>query len=1117
MHDPASSKFDDIHLRGDPLISFQRDVRVAGNNAPPLEPTRNGRASSMSRSASRGSSRRRRLRSSSVGQDPSWPGISIEYRTLSIRVSERQHASPKEAKEDDDTSASAAAEPSVHPETDYGASSEDSGYFASLMYHEMEISHVCHLFDVVSSQGLSHGEAKKRLESDGENVLPEARSQFLRNLLSFTFGGFCSVLWVGVVVFFICWRPLSGDPPAPTYLALSILILIVIMFQAVFSAYQDWSTSRTMRSIRDLIPSETLVMREGELQFVPSRELVAGDIVHLMSGSKVPADLRLINHSGDMRFDRANLTGEAREIDAALDSTDPNFLESRNIALMGSLVVNGSGMGMVILTGNRSVMGRIAKAMSTMEEKTTLIQREIWRFVKIIVVLTVGLILVIAITWAAWLRPQHSGYMSLVEMLSALMGCVVAFVPEGMPIAVSLTLILIARRMKAINVLPKTLGNVETLGCITVICSDKTGTLTENRMSVTSVAFVDRESSRSEIYDSLASEKPRQAFLKLCYATVLCNDALFDPRHFDLPIRHRRILGNATDAAVLRFAANIQGADRVKMANARVHSIPFNPNNKWMLTLYPEGKESSSPGQYRAYVKGAPEVLLAASTKYWSTETDSIVALSSDDRCQFRELQNRLCRNAERVIVLCERTIFATNPPGTNAFSDEIREGALQDLTVIAMVGILDPPRAEAAMTVAACRQSGSRFFMVTGDYGLTGAAIARNIGIYSQDRTPDNLDVLRSINTVMTARDLRQGRLAGEGRSLLLEGPGISTLTVTEWDLISEYEEIVFARTTPEQKLRIVKELQRHDNVVAVTGDGVNDAPAMRAADIGIAIATGNDVAIEAADIVLLDKFDSIVEGIRLGRLVLQNLQKVIAYILPAGSCSEIWPVLVAVFFGVPLPLSSFLMIVICVFTDLVLAMSLIMEKEEFDLLKTPPRDVKRDHLITRKIYIQAYLLSGLLESVIAHAMYFLYYWKYARIPVQELFFLFEGYSEGFHGYTMDELNDINNRGQCVYFVTLVILQWGNVLSVRNRRLSLLQAHPGRNIWLATTMALSLGIAIFVTEVKGIQDLFETTSVPLEFWFIPLPLAVGLLGFDELRKLCVRVWPEGFIAKIAW
>ena len=1066
-----------------------------------------GRAAAGDRDVtSRSRSRRRSLsRSSTISRAglPTSPysGVQIEYRTLSINVAESRAVDVD----------SAGGEKVIKK--------DDQDYFANLNYHELSVDQICQQLNVAKDQGLSDNAAAIRIARDGKNTLPKAKTNYTKKILGYIFGGFCSVLWVGVIIFFICWRPLS-TPPSATNLALAILVLIVIMLQAGFSAFQDWSTSRTMKSITDLLPSEALVHREGTLQKLPATELVAGDIVTLQIGNKVPADLRLLSHSGDIRFDRAVLTGESDEVEGAVDVTDQNFLESRNIALMGTLVVNGSGTGVVVLTGPRSVMGRIAKATASAEERPTLIQQEIWRFVRIIVALTVVLALLILLVWVGWLRRDHFAYMNVVAMLNNVMGCVVAFIPEGMPVAVALTLMMVARRMKAVNVLPKGLSTVETLGCVNVICSDKTGTLTQNQMHVNSASFIDEAVALPDFQNNLDSESTEACIMKLYQAALLCNDATFDAASMHMPVADRQVQGNATDAAVLRFASTTKRSEREAAALPRVFQIPFNSKNKWMLTMHSQSATDEKGKEYRVFVKGAPDVLLPTCTKYWSRKTNSVQVLDDSARTAFKLYQDTLSRNAERVIVLCEKTIIPSEALNTNAFSDEVARDATSDLTVVGILGIIDPPRPETAATVSECRRAGARFFMVTGDYGLTAAAIARNTGIFTREADPDTADTIRT-KSGPTAEMLRDARTSGEKHSLLLEGPSLATLALGDWDIVCEYEEVVFARTTPEQKLRIVNEFRKRDNVVAVTGDGVNDAPALRAADVGVAIVTGSDVAIEAADLVLLDRFDSIIEAIRLGRLVFQNLQKVIAYLLPAGSYSEIWPVILNVFFGVPLPLSAFLMITICVFTDLFLSLSLIMEKEEFDLLSLPPRNHKKDHLITAKIYYQAYLFTGTMETVIAHAMFFLYYWQYAGISISEMFFLFEGYSEGFHGYTADQLTNFNNVGQCVYFVTLVILQWGNVLAVRNRRLSILQADPvtkeRRNPWLILSMLISLVIAIFVTEVPGIQNLFNTGSIPLKFWFIPIPLALAVLVMDEMRKLVVRLWPNGPVAKIAW
>lgn len=1017
---------------------------------------------------------------------PTNVGFPIEFRTLSFQISESQTA-PKEVSEEK-------------------AKLPNQDYFESLDYHTISEEKLLQEFNVDKRTGLGSDSATTRLSRDGKNVISRHKENHLKKIFFYVFGGFCSILWVGVIIFFICWQPLS-NPPSATNLAMAILIIIVIALQASFSAFQDWSTRRVMNSILGLLPAEALVFRDEKWIHLPATDLVAGDIVQISVGDKVPADMRLLQTSGDVRFDRAILTGESDEIDGAIESTDANFLETRNIAMMGTCVTNGNATGVVVLTGPRSVMGRIAKMTSGVKQKPTLIQKEITRFVIIIICLTITLALLILLTWVGWLRLDHPAYMSVVAMLNNVMGCVVAFIPEGVPVGVALTLMMVARRMKQANILPKGLATVETLGCVDVICSDKTGTLTQNRMFVKSLGMVDWEYKTEDLNNGDASE----GLKNLLRASVLCNDAFFDPTTLNLPTNERLVNGNATDAAVLRLADSV-GVTALNNLEAyeRIHQIPFNSKNKWMLTMH---RDPAAPQGYLVYVKGAPDVLLDRCSFYWSALENSTRPLDDAARQKLSEFQAKLSRRAERVIVLCQRHYIPTAKPGSNEFSDEITASGVQNLTVLGIFGIIDPPRAETAQTVAQCRRAGIRFFMVTGDFGLTAAAIAKDIGIYDGACEPDTIEDLRD--------NEKEALALRSHHSLLLEGTSLSSLTSDEWAAICGYDEIVFARTTPEQKLRIVSEFQSRGSTVAVTGDGVNDAPALRAADVGIAIGSGSDVAIEAADLVLLDKFDSIIEAIRLGRLVFQNLQKVIAYLLPAGSFSEIWPVLMNVFFGIPLPLSTFLMIIICVFTDLFLSLSLIMEKEEFDLLSLPPRRPKKDHLINMRIYGQAYLFVGVMEAFSAHAMFFLYMWTAAKIPFNDLVFAFGKYTAGFHGYSQEQLTHFNHVGQCVYFVTLVILQWGNILSVRSKRMSLLQADPirpaRRNPWLPLAMLISLVIAIFVTEVPGLQTLFGTSSVPIEFWLIPLGLAFGVLLMDELRKVLVRLFPKGPVAWVSW
>ncbi|KAG6894068.1 hypothetical protein C0993_012407, partial [Termitomyces sp. T159_Od127] len=359
--------------------------------------------------------------------------------------------------------------------------------------------------------------------------------------------------------------------------------------------------------------------------------------------------------------------------------------------------------------------------------------------------------------------------------------------------------------------------------------------------------------------------------------------------------------------------------------------------------------------------------------------------------------QERWSRLGQRVILLCMRQYTPHAPFGSNDFSNEIARSGVEELIIIGLLGLMDPPRPESGNTVNEFRRAGVRFFMVTGDFGPTAAAIARQIGIITSNAEPDSFGEMNQRMNRMPSGALPSCRNPANRiqKSLVLEGKDLVMLTENHWDIVTRYEEIVFARTTPEQKLIIVTAFQKRDNVVAVTGDGVNDASALKAADVGIAVVLGSDVAIEASDLVLMGKFESIIDGIRLGRLVFQNLfqnlQKVIAYLLPSGSWSEVWPVILNVYLGVPLPLSPFLMIVICCFTDLAPCLSLIVEKEEFDLFTLLPRDHRKDHLINLKIYTQAYLFIGMMETITSHAMFFLYMWKYAGIPVHALFLAFE------------------------------------------------------------------------------------------------------------------------------
>ncbi|KAG6894749.1 hypothetical protein C0992_004879 [Termitomyces sp. T32_za158] len=995
-------------------------------------------------------------------------------------------------------------------------------FFEKLDYHTVSVEELCAMFGTAVDYGLDNVAAACNIQRDGKNtVTKKPYSGSPRDpweIVDYFVLRISNMLLIGLGLSIVALQLLR----LLGLLSLTILLSIIILLRASFFALQAWSTSRIVNSILYLIPSECTVIREGRTRRLPTADLAVGDLVVLSVGNKVPADIRLIEASDDLRFDRSILTGESEEIEGAVQSQGDAFLEARNIAFMNTHITNGHAKGVVVLTGDCTVIGRISKFKNETQRKNRKVHKEIG-FFNVITIIPPYILLISLVCRYLWLFSHRKSFVVLETLLSLFTNCVLSIFFGGTSIPTTLTQIHIARSMRKVSVLPKSLSTVETLGCVTVICSDKTGTLTQNKMSVMSAGFVDETYTAQGLHERFVTEESagwKSAMDLLYKAALLCNGTI----PTSLSLEKQEVDGDATDSAISRFIEPFGDASAVRTSNPEIYRVPFNSHNKWMLTMHNSlfGQNSENRSTSLIFVKGAPDVLIPRCSSYFSALTNDIQPFDSVKRAKLSTTQEQWSRDGQRVILLCMREYIPCHAVGTNDFSTEIRQRGVEALTIVGILGLIDPPRPESAVTVKDCRKAGIRFFMVTGDSGLTAIAIARQVGIITNHSEPDSLADVANLLEYMPSGSLPNWwdpyRIQ---RSLVLEGKDLNMFTEKHWNVVTRYEEIVFARVTPEQKLGIVTAFQERDNIVAVTGDGVNDTAALKKADVGISVVSGSDIAIEAADLILMGNLDSIIGGIRFGRLVFQNMQKAIVYLLPAGNWSIIWPMVINAFFGVPLPLSPFLMMVISCVTDLLPCISLIMEKEEFDLLTVPPRNHKKDYLINLKIYVQAYLFIGMMETVIAHGMFFLYYWRYAHIPIGKLFLLYEKYSSDFHGYTEEQLINFQCTAQCVYFVTLVILQLGNLLSVRNKRLSFLQADPirkqRRNIWLFFGALLALIIAILVTKTPGIQKLFLTVPVPLEFWFIPLPLSLSILLMDEIRKLLVRTYPKGFLARIAW
>ena len=451
-------------------------------------------------------------------------------------------------------------------------------HLAEHQYHKFSSEKLCHLFDTSFQHGLTSDKAQMLLLKHGKNEMKKPSTHVMAKLFKYCFSGFCWLLWIGSLICFIAWKPI-GDPPDVTNLGLAILLLLVIGLQAVFEAFQDWSSSKVMKSIKNLIPSDATVIRNGIECKVTVSELVPGDIVMLYNGAKVPADLRLIE-TNDLKFDRSMLTGESEAIDGYVSYTDDNYNESKNIAFMTTLVTNGNGKGVVTSTGVHTMIGSIANIALNSKQKPTTLQLEIKNFVRLIAILALSTVFVCLIVWYAWIHRFYPKHIQVSEMMVNTIAILVAFIPTGLPVSVTLSLLLVARSMAKNKVLVKNLTTVETLSCVNVIASDKTGTLTQNKMYVTNAA------AGLTVISSLSITDSNNSALQLFNICILCNEAKFEEEDLVKPVQERRTSGTATDGAILKYAATELKVDQVDKEYTVLKGIPFNSRNKWMATIF---------------------------------------------------------------------------------------------------------------------------------------------------------------------------------------------------------------------------------------------------------------------------------------------------------------------------------------------------------------------------------------------------------------------------------------------------------------------------------------------------------------------------------------------------
>ena len=877
------------------------------------------------------------------------------------------------------------------------------------------------VFETLGSgeSGLTSEESKARLDRYGYNELIfKKRSALVRFLMQFKSPLIYILLASAAVT-----SALSMWKGADMWMDTAV-ILAVVLANTIIGFIQEGKAEASVEALEKMIVSECTVMRNGEKSVIPARELVPGDVVILEGGDRVPADLRLF-HTKNLSADEAAITGESVPV---TKHTDPiagsgTIADQKCMAWSSTFVTKGMGSGIVVGTGEQAEIGKIAKLITETKKIVTPLTRRMADFTRLLVIAILS-ITVINFVLAVWF-----GY-EVVYAFIASVSMAVAAIPEGLPAVVTMALAFGVTAMARKDSIIKRLPAAETLGCTTVICSDKTGTLTKNQMTVSWVYSGGRDYMVSGVgYKPEGEFTPSQmneemtGTLKVGY---FCNNAKVVGED------GYAIIGDPTEGA-LRVSAMKAG---ITGSLSRLDEIPFESEQQYMATLHKED------GKHIIYVKGSPErVLGMCQTQMTSGRIEPI------DRGAILEKADEMAEESLRLLAMAYKV----------ADKGSLEESDLTDMTFLGIEGMIDPPREEAMEGVRMCKSAGIGVVMVTGDYARTAKAIAGKLGIDAE--------------SVLTGDDLSR---------------------MSDDELYDVVEDVsVYARVAPEHKFRIVKALQKHGHVVAVTGDGVNDAPALKAADIGIAMGiTGTEVSKEASDMILADdNFATIVAAVEEGRHVYNNIKKVILYTLPTNGGQAmlvIGAILLAPFlvlFRDCLPLEPVQILWINLFDAVALALPLIMEPMEKDLLKKPPRNP--DERITDSPFFKKVGLVSILMAIAGFAMYY-----YRGMPIIDGSLVVD-----------TDLADILRPAQTAAFTTVVLLHLCYVITARSITESAFTFNPFSNRWLLAGIAITAAVQLAIVYHPIGNLILKTEPLPLDWWYLIILFALPGFFVIEIEK----------------
>jgi Ca2+-transporting ATPase len=862
-----------------------------------------------------------------------------------------------------------------------------------------------------SESGLANSEAEKRLREYGPNRFALKDKTNKLEILTHQFKSpLIYILLVAAVVTGILHKYIDTG-----------VILAVVIFNAIIGYIQEFKAEESIRALKKLVVPRARVLREGREKEIDSEEIVPGDIVLLSSGSKVPADIRLFN-TIEVRVDESLLTGEslpAEKNPAAIRKDNLTPGDQKNMVFMGTIVVNGRAKGIVVETGEKTLLGQIAEQVKEITTVKTPLQNKFEKFAKFISLFVLGISIFIF----------GSGILlgeKISEMFMVAVAVAVSAIPEGLPVAVTIAMAIGINRMARRNAIIRKLPAVETLGSTTVICSDKTGTLTKNEMTVRLIydgihAYEVTGSGydpRGEIlYEKIpVTKKEMKDLIKVLRIGLLCNESEI----YEEEGRYK-VEGDPTEGALIVSAIKA-GLDpeEEKKQYPQIAMIPFESERGYMATLH------SHRGKKFIFVKGAPEKLL-----------DMCNECMLGDKKQIAHFTNEFAKEGLRLIAMAFKE---TSHDKEELSYEDIKEG----LIYAGLQGMIDPPREESQGAVKGCKSAGIRTIMVTGDYAITASAVAKQLGI-------------------------------GEENSYVIAGQELETLSDEE--LFSRVKEVsVFARVSPSHKLRIVRQLIRRGEVVAVTGDGVNDAPALKAAHIGIAMGkTGTDVAKESADMIITDdNFASIFNAVEEGRVVYDNIKKVTLFLVSCGF-GELLAIITTILLRLPIPYIPAQILWLNLVTNGLQDVALAFEPAEQDVIKRPPRDPKEN--ILSRLIIQRTLLMGIIMAV-GTLFIFITYLK-AGIPLE--------------------------RARTAALTTMVFFQFYQAFNCRSETQSIFKMRLMTNPFLFFSMIAALFAQMAVIYVPALQWLFRTVPLSVNEWIQIALITIAIIVAVEIDKAIRR------------